>query len=348
MKKIVTLTLILSLIIGFNACKKDTSLTEKKQNTDPTEQKILNFKAKMQNPNKINETMSIDSAVWYIEAALNYTYCIASEEEIGDGFNFNTLKDSLSVNADVNNELINLQEIISVYYEITNHLLNKLNTLKREKQFINIVDIDFKDNQFSARYKIKYKDTENGEKRLYSITDRWYPGSDDGNCSQTVLNRNLTDEIEKWLSHNRSVLANVYYTNIEFEGILYSYTPEIQDLWYDEPNWCHNIYSYYDHIEFYFDSFESDVYVSLPNRFKHTCPEVAYENYCAEEINQGITWAEEYLLGPGRVITEVDVMEASNQRYHQYPNGDEHYNYYQMHREYIYSGIPHSNGGQSQ
>jgi len=347
MKKICKLTILLSIILTFNACKKDSALQEVK-NTDLTEQKILNFKAQMQNPNKSNESMSIDSAVWYIEAALNYTYCIVSQEQIGNGFNFNILKDSTTVNTNAQNNVISFQEVSGIYSQLNTILLNRLNTLDYENQFINIVDINYKDHTFKAKYSIKFAETsQNGNKYLYNISDRWYPGFDNGNCSQIVPNRDLTDEIEKWLSYNRAVLANVYYTDIEWEGILYSYPPEIQDIWYEDqpPSWCHNIYSYYDHIEFYFDSFESDVYVSLKDRFKHTCPEVAYENYCAEEINQGIFWAEEYLLGPGRVITGWDVMEASAERDIDYGT-HYHYYYYQMHREYIYSGIPHSSGSQ--
>jgi hypothetical protein len=57
----------------FAACSKKSDLSVPKT-TDPTSQKILNFKAKIETGNKSYETMSVDSAVWYVEAALNYTY----------------------------------------------------------------------------------------------------------------------------------------------------------------------------------------------------------------------------------------------------------------------------------
>ena len=89
MKNIIRLfTFMLTVSIIFTACNKDTSLTEEVKNIDPTEQKILNFKEQMKSGDKSGETMSMDSAVWYIEAALNYTYCMytPNDPEISDVF----------------------------------------------------------------------------------------------------------------------------------------------------------------------------------------------------------------------------------------------------------------------
>ena len=47
-KLIKTLSFIMMISIVFNACKKDDTLTVE-QITDPTEQKILDFKAKLNN-----------------------------------------------------------------------------------------------------------------------------------------------------------------------------------------------------------------------------------------------------------------------------------------------------------
>ena len=81
MKKIKILFVIFTLILSFNACKKENAIIESKI-IDPTEQKILNFKDKLKSGNKSEETMTVDSAVWYIEAALNYTYSDVKASEV--------------------------------------------------------------------------------------------------------------------------------------------------------------------------------------------------------------------------------------------------------------------------
>ena len=110
-----TFTFMLAISIIFTACKKDTSLTDVKP--DPTEQKILNFKEQMKNPNKANETMSIDSAVWYIEAALNYTHCNAEVSEIVG-------VDSVFVTVTVSDSEINFNDIIVAYNQLNADLIN--------------------------------------------------------------------------------------------------------------------------------------------------------------------------------------------------------------------------------
>jgi len=150
MKKICKLAILLSIILTFNACKKDTVLQEVK-NTDPTEQKILNFKAQMQNPNKSNESMSIDSAVWYIEAALNYTYCRYSEERVDVKLNSITV-DSIIINYEDNNSQISLVEITTIYDNIKETFISDYNNLTDPIKFYDFVDVNYKENKFITNY----------------------------------------------------------------------------------------------------------------------------------------------------------------------------------------------------
>ncbi|MDY0076908.1 MAG: hypothetical protein RBR87_06490 [Bacteroidales bacterium] len=65
-------------IIQFTACQKDTGQNPVQHEEDPT-QRIEQFYADMQNwkqgvPNKSGERISLDSAIWYIDATLNYYY----------------------------------------------------------------------------------------------------------------------------------------------------------------------------------------------------------------------------------------------------------------------------------
>jgi hypothetical protein len=51
MKKIIILSAIFTLLLTFNACKKENAVIEP-QSIDLTEQKILNFKEKMKSGDK--------------------------------------------------------------------------------------------------------------------------------------------------------------------------------------------------------------------------------------------------------------------------------------------------------
>ncbi|MFA5478264.1 MAG: hypothetical protein WC271_16355, partial [Bacteroidales bacterium] len=81
------------------------------------ENKIRAFKSKMEfqreNPSyKSSETMSVDSAVWYFKAALNYTYARA-------GVDFNYLSnDSAAINVSTSNGEITESGLPVIYQQI--------------------------------------------------------------------------------------------------------------------------------------------------------------------------------------------------------------------------------------
>ncbi len=122
LKKLFTFMFVISMI--FAACNKDTSLTKVK-NIDPTEQKILDFKEKMKKGEKSGETMSIEDAVWNIEAALNYTHCNAKVSEV-IGI------DSVFVTINITNNQINFSDIIVAYDQLNADLVNVIgeNTMR--------------------------------------------------------------------------------------------------------------------------------------------------------------------------------------------------------------------------
>ena len=79
MKKIFLASIILFAMLS--ACKKENQSTapssENKQNL---EQLILNFEQKLNSGQKDGTTYAIDSAVWYVEALLNYSFCEAGNQ----------------------------------------------------------------------------------------------------------------------------------------------------------------------------------------------------------------------------------------------------------------------------
>lgn len=71
------LTLLLIAVI-FTGCKKETQTgTPETQMVSGIEQRILNFEQQLQSGQKDGITYAIDSAVWYVEALLNYSFCEA-------------------------------------------------------------------------------------------------------------------------------------------------------------------------------------------------------------------------------------------------------------------------------
>lgn len=73
MKRIFFIALI--SVFAISACQKDQlSAVDSSSSQNKTETLILNFKAKLANNLKDETIYTTDSAVWYVEALLNYTY----------------------------------------------------------------------------------------------------------------------------------------------------------------------------------------------------------------------------------------------------------------------------------
>ncbi len=341
-------TFMLTVSIIFTACNKDTSLTEVEKNIDPTEQKILDFKAKMQNPNKSDETMSIEDAVWYIEAALNYSYCIVPQEEVGDGLEFDTSNDSISFSVNVTNNTVSIQEATTAYNQMENEIANLLAEIEYNVKFMYLIDVEYGEgNTFGVKYTIKYK--EGSDKYFWDISQDWYPvGWNDsemnyhygGNCSGTITNQDLITDITKWISRNRAVYGNVYYTDLDWEGIFYSYAPWEIDA-YSGCSWCYNIYNGYDNIELY-TSIEHIWSVGSPggNALAHIeCVTAARGNYYAVETNQGLDYIEDYMIASNRHVVKWTIYSDFVCRVHGGP--DDENEWWTKHRMYVHSAIPH-------
>ena len=169
-------TFLLAISIVFTACNKDTSLTKVK-NIDPTEQKILNFKEKMKTGDKSGETMTIEDAVWNIEAALNYTHCNTGENEEVIGIN------SVFVTVNVSDDgEMNFNDITTVYNQLNADLVNMLggNTMR-------VADIEFvetTDKSGEQNLKLTVVETKGGFTHLttFGPDDYWRFSELKGKC----------------------------------------------------------------------------------------------------------------------------------------------------------------------
>jgi hypothetical protein len=183
---------------------------------DPTEQKILAFKAKLDNPEKTGETMSIDSAVWYIEAALNYTHCHISASEIID-------KDTIiAVIPATEDGTINFSDISSSFSSFSSIIENEQNDVL-------FADIFISDTNKSEGLEIVMVYAEKGEVPNladFGQTDYWYAGWEEGKCGAyegQMVGKDATTQLAYKANLTREYPSNGYITDIhteEFNGIV--------------------------------------------------------------------------------------------------------------------------------
>ena len=76
MKKIIVSIIILAAL--FTGCKKEVnSPVSENENSSNIEKLILDFRQKLTVSQNEGSFYSADSAVWYVEALLNYSFCEA-------------------------------------------------------------------------------------------------------------------------------------------------------------------------------------------------------------------------------------------------------------------------------
>ena len=150
MKKISSFVAILFAIVMMFSCNKESELKPVEMTQDEIVlQRILDFKDNVENPSnlKSGEMISIDSAVWYVEAALNYTYCISEEPVI----EFNDVyTDSIVLVYEIENNEIEYYHAITLYNEIYNSLEDKSNSLDLEQKSIRMTDVEFTENKINC------------------------------------------------------------------------------------------------------------------------------------------------------------------------------------------------------
>lgn len=123
-------------IIQFTACQKDTGQNPVQHEEDPT-QRIEQFYADMQNwkqgvPNKSGGRISLDSAIWYIDATLNYYY--ANSNGTSAKFHRDTVYVEMELVSDYE---AMYQQVFSSYDESLSGLSEKYHAISGEnKRFI--------------------------------------------------------------------------------------------------------------------------------------------------------------------------------------------------------------------
>jgi hypothetical protein len=201
----------------FAACSKKSDLSVPKT-ADSTSQKILNFKAKIETGNKSYETMSVDSAVWYVEAALNFTYCMAESQEDYQGAEL--ISDSLKIDFPATgNSPVLFSDVAAAY----NNMKNGFDTYSANLNFpwkkFYVADVYFKKQQLVCKFSVAVKEsTGHGKVNINDVYLDWHTGaaSQMGRCDYTRMTESMATVFTSLLTWKHSGRpANGYYTDIE-------------------------------------------------------------------------------------------------------------------------------------
>jgi hypothetical protein len=211
MKKIISISAFLLITcILFTACTKDEAITEETI-LDPTEQKILDFKAKLESPEKSNETMTVEEAVWNIEAALNYSY---NDLNANAFISYNLIRIPIQLS---DNGEIEFDEITSTYFELESLLTGFIG-----ENSLSLADIEFIENKNKS---------DEGELKMTTIvkgsipnlqdfgsTDYWKAIWEEGKCGEYTgqeVGKDAATQLMYKANLTRSAPIDGYITDIE-------------------------------------------------------------------------------------------------------------------------------------
>jgi len=188
---------------------------------DPTEALIMDFIQKMdlvrENPEYEGSedwNYSKDSAIWYVEAALNYKYSYvwqySGSKDHSDLYSI----DSSYTSVDANNEgYFNIVELQSSYDALSNSLESQYSVVEAESKFFvlsDIMDLGIGNGSLGL---LQYSVI--GKANQATINGDWKWGLKFGDCSGNYSGiKDATDIIEQKLSFNRYTAQGLVYLNI--------------------------------------------------------------------------------------------------------------------------------------
>ena len=301
---ILSLAVFVLAAITYSCSKQDqaepvSSTTEISQSDADIlmENKIRAFKSKMEflreNPSyKSGESMSVDSAVWYMEAASNYTYSHASNT-------YNELVvDSININVPTHNGQIQLNDMLTAYDEMINDISESYYAIPNEEKYLVVNDVSFIAEESGivtlgiiAGFGI---DEISGTNGLFG--HEWWFGHELGDCDFNNPGTDAAEQIEdKILLRKGTPSGDIRYSNVETFSIQADGYLNTEDLIpYD---------NMYDYLMFY-----------MWDPYNGTMPNV---HYCVsvEEMNFYLL-AAEYILShdqpqfvrpPGKTLITIDM-----------------------------------------
>jgi hypothetical protein len=226
MKKFNLCIIVILLMVGLFSCKKDTIVQQQTQEGEVMmrSKKVIalihNFEQKMNEALKSGETISLDSAIWNMEASLNYTYA-DPEEAIGE---YSFIKSNYTLEVDANG-VVSMSEVQAVYSLMEQDLGNDLKSGNDEVIIFSDVALDSISG--GTAYLSGTNGYSSGIARSYTpIDDNWYWGTLGqeygnpllGNCAGTDTTSDASDELQWRLNNPMPVpTQQIFYIDLVTE-----------------------------------------------------------------------------------------------------------------------------------
>jgi len=160
---------------------------------------------------KQGQPMTVNDAIWNIEAALNYNYC---HVELPQG---NTYQDSIFIEYLLNDGKLDFCNVENAYQQAKAKLLNLI-----KKESFHAIVVDVKPLQISDVFKAKitflvgdgvlnkYVTYPNS----FGSNDNWRWGMTQGKCNGTEFGIDARHQIMYWLNSGLSYIPGQYFTDI--------------------------------------------------------------------------------------------------------------------------------------
>lgn len=228
MKKFYLIFLVSLFIIGLNSCKKENNHQITEQISEEMERSvnviklIKQFEEQLNSDLKSAETMSLDSAVWYMEASLNYYY--ADPDEAEGEYSINTQAYSLPL--DENGEVL-VSDVQTFYEQMEDDLGNNQKLSGDEVLVFSDVAVD------SIVGGTAYMSGTNGSSSGFGGSTSPFDEDDDwiwgtvsgileGKCDGTMVGvSDGSNELEWHLNNPVGTPTPPFYTDIEIVEVNY-------------------------------------------------------------------------------------------------------------------------------
>jgi hypothetical protein len=224
MKKFIIVLMIslISIIVIFS-CRKayEPQLTPDQgiNSTDKTELKIQSFINSMNSQLKSGSTYSIEEAIWYAEATLNFSYAIYDSSFIY------LSRESSSFSIDLNsNNTVNQSDLLAAYGKMVDSLEEHYDGIRDSPKHVFLCDVIDVSKSVGTLDLVMVSVIGCGFTNPYgsfNTTDYWFSGDLEGKCDiyyPSYIGRDATTELEYKLLHPYVTPApnvRIYYTDID-------------------------------------------------------------------------------------------------------------------------------------
>ncbi len=210
MRKFYNIVLYAGVIaLMLSACKKDNQ-NQLVQNPEEVywtaedvriQNNILNFQDKVKNNTfKSGETIELDSAVWYLEALMNYNYSTPDSSFVNL-----TVDTTFSFDIPTQGDELNMTDVQEAIFAMEQHLVGFYNNIPEDVKFVIAADITIDENSFKSDSKTISMTAGYGSAYLpnpscfppFEDDDYWWWGFDLGGCeTNTAASSDAAEEIE--------------------------------------------------------------------------------------------------------------------------------------------------------